>query len=125
MTEDRRTEKRKIGDAGENAAAEYLEKHGYMIAARNFSCRIGEIDIIAVCPERHHISFVEVKTRKNTDYGFPSEFVGREKQRRLRRTAQVFLFANPLYRDYEKSMDVFEVLRINGKLFGRHIPNAF
>ena len=125
MTGDRRTEKRKIGDAGEEAAAEYLKKHGYLIAARNFSCRTGEIDIVAVLPEKRHISFIEVKTRKNTDYGFPAEFVGREKQRRLRKTAQVFLFANPLYRDYEKSLDIFEVLRINGALYGRHIPNAF
>ena len=122
---DRRTEKRKIGDEGEDAAVRFLEKNGYMITARNFSCRLGEIDVIAVMPEKKHISFIEVKTRKNTDFGLPCEFVSRDKQRRLKRTAEVFLFKNPNYRSFEQSMDIFEVLKTDAAVYVRHIPNAF
>ena len=122
---DRRTEKRIIGDKGEDAAARFLEKNGYTIIARNFSCRLGEIDIIAVIPEKKHISFVEVKTRKNTDFGLPCEFVRKDKQLRLKRTAEVFLIRNPYYRSFELSMDVFEVLNMGEALYVRYINNAF
>lgn len=45
----------------------------YTILARNYHSRFGEIDIIA--KKQNIIIFVEVKTRKNTIYGFPAEFV--------------------------------------------------
>ena len=122
---DRRTEKRKTGDKGEDAAVRFLEKNGYVIIARNFSCRLGEIDIIAAIPEKKHISFIEVKTRKNIDFGLPCEFVRRDKQNRLKRTAEVFLFKNPYFRCFELSMDVFEVLKNDNAVYVRHIPNAF
>lgn len=122
---DRRTEKRKTGDAGEDAAVRFLEKNGFSIIARNYSCRLGEIDIIAEKTEKKHISFIEVKTRKNTDFGLPCEFVGRDKQIRLKRTAEVFLFQHSYYRSYEQSMDIFEVLKNEDDLYVRYIPNAF
>ena len=111
MTEDRRTPKRRIGDAGEDAACSMLVKDGCEIIARNFSCRTGEIDII--------------KTRRNTDFGYPAEFVGRDKQRRLKHTAEIFLFKNPCYRSFAKSMDIIEILHTDSGLYGRHISNAF
>ncbi|MBR5730890.1 MAG: YraN family protein [Firmicutes bacterium] len=125
MAEDRRTPKRRIGDAGEDAACSMLVKDGCEIIARNFSCRTGEIDIIAVRPQLREILFIEVKTRRNTDFGYPSEFVGKDKQRRLKHTAEIFLFKNPRYRSYSKSMDIIEILHTDTGLFGRHITNAF
>ena len=35
------------GAWGEECAAAYLRRRGYRILARNYSCRFGEIDIIA------------------------------------------------------------------------------
>ena len=122
---DKRTEKRKTGDKGEDAAVRFLEKNGYDILARNYSCKLGEIDIIAVLPENMHISFIEVKTRRNADFGLPCEFVSKDKQRRLKRTAEVFLLQNPYYRSFELSMDIFEVLKLEGNTYVRHLPNAF
>ena len=49
------------GAWGEDCAAAYLRRHGYRILARNYSCRFGEIDIIAA--DRHYVVFVEVKLR--------------------------------------------------------------
>ena len=49
------------GAWGEDCAAAYLRRRGYRILARNYSCRFGEIDIIAA--DRHYVVFVEVKLR--------------------------------------------------------------
>ena len=51
-----------IGNLGEDAACDYLRKNGYLVLQRNFRCKTGEIDIIAI--EDGCTVFVEVKTRK-------------------------------------------------------------
>lgn len=61
MITDNRTQKRKTGDIGEEYTCNYLKKHGFKILCRNYSCRVGEIDIVAA--DKTHILFVEVKTR--------------------------------------------------------------
>ncbi len=53
--------KRALGDIGENAAANFLDKNGYEILCRNYSAHGGEIDI--VCAKEKYLCFVEVKTR--------------------------------------------------------------
>ena len=55
--------KRQIGSGYELKASDYLTKKGYQIIERNYRCRIGEIDIIAI--ERDCLCFIEVKYRKN------------------------------------------------------------
>lgn len=61
--------KKNFGKLGENIAAEYLKRKGYSIIARNFYCKMGEIDIIA--KEKHEIVFVEVKTRNGERIWIP------------------------------------------------------
>ena len=60
---------RELGNIGERAAAELLQNDGYEILERNYRCQAGEIDIIAV--RGSEIAFVEVKTRRNHNYGRP------------------------------------------------------
>ena len=60
------TEKKIIGDAGEEFAESILIDKGYLVLVRNFSCKTGEIDIIA--KDGDTFVFVEVKTRKNNLY---------------------------------------------------------
>ena len=74
-------EKKERGDWGEDRAVHYLRLHGYKILGRNFRCRQGEIDIIAKKGE--FVAFVEVKQRKNADFGQAREFVTVSKQRRV------------------------------------------
>ena len=69
------TAKMALGERGERFAARYLRQHGYKILVRRFKTRAGEIDI--VCRHKDWLVFVEVKTRKNDDYGLPSEAVTR------------------------------------------------
>ena len=64
-----------IGSFGEDVAIRYLEMRGYRVIAKNFKCRLGEIDIIA--EKRDEIIFVEVKTRTNNKFGMPSEAEGK------------------------------------------------
>jgi putative endonuclease len=58
--EDKRTEKRKIGDIGENIACRFLVKRGFEVIEKNYLKKWGEIDIIARKNQKLH--FVEVKT---------------------------------------------------------------
>ena len=82
-----------IGRFGESAAADYLKKKKCRIIGTNYSCRFGEIDLIAETKE--NILFVEVKSRKNADFAEAREFVTLSKQRRLAATAELWLMQNP------------------------------
>jgi putative endonuclease len=81
-----------LGREGEQAAAEYLERNGMRILARNWRCSTGEIDIVAA--ERRVLVVCEVKTRSDARYGTPVEAVTRSKLRRLRRLAIEWITAN-------------------------------
>ncbi len=58
------------GSQGEAIAQKFLKDQGYKILATNFTCKIGEIDIIA--QQKKTIVFVEVKTKSNLDFGYPA-----------------------------------------------------
>ncbi|MBA0045123.1 YraN family protein [Mycobacterium sp. NPDC050853] len=80
-----------IGTRGEDLAVQHLASDGYGILVRNWRCRYGEIDIIAVDGEA--VVFVEVKTRTGSAFGTPAEAVTAVKLRRLRRLAGLWLAA--------------------------------
>lgn len=93
------------GTWGEALAAEYLQKHGYKLAAHGYQCRFGEIDLIAW--DGDILCFVEVKTRTNLQMGLPREYVMPAKQRRIKKTALFYLAAHDL--DCPARFDVAEV----------------
>ena len=74
-----------IGREGEAEAARYLERKGYKIIGLNYSCRYGEIDVIA--EKDGYAAIVEVKLRESADFAEAREFVTRSKQAKLRRAA--------------------------------------
>ena len=80
---------RSRGTAGEDLAARFLEHKGLAILARNFSCRYGEIDLVA--RDGEDTVFVEVKLRRNADYGYAAEAVTPSKRTKLKRTALFWL----------------------------------
>ncbi|MBX4181397.1 YraN family protein, partial [Candidatus Parcubacteria bacterium] len=67
MKLDNRTEKRKLGDIGENIACDFLKNRGYTIVERNYLRKWGEIDIVARKGEVIH--FVEVKSVSGVSHG--------------------------------------------------------
>ena len=83
------SDKKKIGNLGEELATEVLKAKGYYIIRRNFSCPYGEIDIVAINDKV--LSFIEVKTRYSAQYGSPSEAVDFKKQKNIRNAARYFI----------------------------------
>ena len=78
-----------LGDRGERMAAEYLERAGWTILARNFRLGHREIDLVARRGEV--VAFVEVKTRAGLGYGHPLEAITALKRREIQRVAQVWV----------------------------------
>lgn len=108
-------ERKKLGSFGEDIAVDYLRREGYDILERNFSCRLGEVDVIA--GKGDEIAFVEVKTRSQDDFGRPAEAVDGKKQAKIRKAATVFMLGNG---GDEKQMR-FDVMEI----YCKHIESAF
>ena len=71
----------KIGRWGEEIAAEYLQKEGYILVDRNVRSPYGEIDLILKRDET--IVFIEVKTRTSSRYGYPEESITPRKQQHM------------------------------------------
>ena len=94
------------GAAGEVLAARFLRSKGYAILTSNYRCRQGEIDIIAA--KDGYIVFAEVKTRRSSALYAPREAVTVQKQRRIWRTASLFLSTHPT--DLQPRFDVIEVI---------------
>jgi putative endonuclease len=78
-----------LGLFGEDHAVKYLKKNGYRIIERNYSNKLGEIDIVA--KEKGTIVFVEVKTRNSTLFGSPKEAVHLQKQKKISKVALAWL----------------------------------
>ncbi len=81
-----------IGDYGERLAADHLRSLGMAILARNWTCRFGEIDIVA--RDGDTLVVCEVKTRTSATHGTALEAVSGLKVQRLRRALAAWLEAN-------------------------------
>ncbi|MGB9779283.1 YraN family protein [Caldanaerobacter sp.] len=117
--------KKAIGSQGEKIAAQYLQKKGYKILEKNFKCKIGEIDLIALY--KGQIIFVEVKTRTSMNFGIPSEAVNFSKQQKILKIAQVYMSISN-YKHFQPRFDIIEIYLNHSTLTLEklnHIPNAF
>ncbi|MEG1954248.1 MAG: YraN family protein [Hydrogenoanaerobacterium sp.] len=116
------TEKRRIGNGGEDRAAEYLEDENYKIIQRNYNTGVGEIDIIA--QNDKYIIFAEVKTRSEASLETPAEAVTKAKQRRIIKTTQKYLSENSC--SLQPRFDVIEVITSEDAITEvNHLENAF
>lgn len=112
-----------LGKTGENRAVYYLDRKGYRIISRNYRCRVGEIDIIAMDEADNTLCFVEVKTRSSVSCGLPCEAVDGRKLRRIRDAASVYMGRFRHICDSVR-IDVIEVLYIKERFYIRHIKNV-
>jgi putative endonuclease len=103
-----------LGAKGEELVSQYLSAQGYRIIARNWRIKDGEIDLIARRSDGQ-ITFIEVKTRSNENYGHPLEAISKEKAYRLQRLALAWLVMNNEFgSDY--GIDCASVLIHDGKV---------
>ncbi|QCT40901.1 ribonuclease HII [Candidatus Saccharibacteria bacterium oral taxon 488] len=86
---------RDIGNAGEQAAADWLVADGHEIIARNWRTRYCEIDIVSSKDDTLH--FTEVKYRKNDNFGGGLAAITAKKQRQMRFAAELFVAKHPQY----------------------------
>ena len=82
-----------------------MAKQGIRIITENFRCKGGEIDLIGL-DRQSQLIFFEVKYRKQTAYGHPSETVTNQKQHHIIHCAQTYLLKHPQYQDYAMQFDV-------------------
>ncbi len=83
----------KKGQCAEDIALEYLQQQGLTPLERNFSCKLGEIDLIM--RDHEFLIFIEVRYRKNTQFGHPLETINISKQHKIIKTSHYFLATHP------------------------------
>ncbi len=111
--------KREVGTRFEQKAADFLINSGYSILDHNFSCRTGEIDLIA--KTEGYLCFIEVKYRSSTYNGFPSEAINKRKILKIIRTSQYYMLVHHIPQDTPCRFDVVVILENEISL----IKNAF
>jgi len=83
------SDKIKTGNKGENLAADFLQKKGYEIVARNYRYKHAEIDLIV--RQKNLFVFVEVKTRSSSSFGEPEAFVDTKKAAKIFEGAEQYI----------------------------------
>ncbi len=87
-------DKDELGRRGEDLAVQFLQDRGLVVLSRNWRCRDGELDVVAVLDER--LVVCEVKTRSGTRFGEPAEAVDGRKVARIRKVTRAWLAAHHL-----------------------------
>jgi len=118
-------QRKKLGRYGEEIAAQYLMEHEYKIIHRNWRCKTGELDIIAMFDTT--LIFVEVRTRRLTGtFGSPQEAINTQKQWQVRNTAQYYM--HQFHKHHSLARFDFIAVELNkeGALLQiHHIEHAF
>lgn len=95
---------RSIGDEFEDKATDLLRDDGLQILCRNYARKTGEIDIIA--RDGDYLVFFEVRVRSHRAFSSAAGSVDLRKQRRLIRTAQLYLKSHPQWANSPCRFDV-------------------
>ncbi len=101
-------EKDDLGRQGEQVAVDYLTERGYRVIDRNWRCRLGELDIVAL--DGRELVVVEVKARRSRAFGDPLEGVTDAKLTRLCVLAGAWRRAHPRIRSASSRIDLVGVL---------------
>ncbi len=110
-----------LGKAGEEAAVEYLTRQGYVICDRNWRQHRLELDIVAA--KDGVLVFVEVKTRRNTEFREPYEAVDWKKIRHIVMAADAYIKQHDY--DGDARFDIVTVVGKTAPFEIQHIEDAF
>lgn len=116
--------RRWFGTRSERAAARFLRRLGYRVLAQNYSCPLGELDLVAL--DGGTVVFVEVRSTASADAARPAASVDAAKQRRLTDLALHYLKKKRLLNHPAR----FDVLAISWPADQKqptimHYPSAF
>ena len=93
-----------IGFDAEEKARHYLTEQGLTWVKSNYSCRMGEIDLIM--RDHDYLVFIEVRARSRNTFGNAMESVTPSKQRKLHKTAAYYLQTFKLHETYPCRFDI-------------------
>lgn len=110
-----------FGQSGEDIACTYLTQKGYHLLDRNWRSGHKELDIVAV--DHDTLVIVEVKTRRNTNFGRPEDAVSPMKMRRTVNAADAYIRCNRL--DLPVRFDVITIVGSGQQPHINHIIDAF
>lgn len=114
---------RAAGLLWEREAESFLHSRGLTTIARNFSCRLGEIDLVML--DGDCLVFAEVRYRRSSGRGSAAETVTAAKQLRLIRTAQVYRQRRPWHARLRCRFDVLSLQHAGEEMQVEWIRNAF
>jgi putative endonuclease len=117
-----RMNNKELGKWGEEYAVEYLRRKGYQVLETNWHySKYGEIDIICLFEKR--LTFVEVKTRRNSHAGYPLESITKAKYHQIKKLANAYLYLhdNLFVRGFR--IEVVGVLVENQEITLKHLKN--
>ena len=93
------------GKRGEELGAAWLQKNGFTILHRNW--RVGRIETDIIATRDGVLHFIEVKTRRSTNFGNPEDRVDRGKLGRMINAGTAFIEAHPEWRNI--SYDILSI----------------
>jgi len=103
---------RVVGHGWEDYAASVLQREGLRILARRYSCRLGEIDLIAA--DGSTLVFVEVRFRSSSDFGTAAATVTPAKRRRIMQTARHFIMRHAELAENPMRVDIVAIQQSPG-----------
>ena len=117
--------KKILGKTGEDIAKEYLKKKNLKYLLSNFIYLKTEIDLIFLDKKNKILIFVEVKTRRNKNYGEPEDSITKFKQMHIKKAAEGFLHQYRKYLEYDIRFDSVGILINGDDIKINHIENFF
>ena len=110
-----------LGKQGEEIAATYLRKQGYIIIETNWRAGRNEIDLIA--KDKDFLVIIEVKSRSNDAFTEPEEAVTRDKQMAIIRAANSYIYRKNI--NLETRFDIVSIIHNKNETRINHIKDAF
>jgi len=117
--------KRKFGNQIEAWVCSYLTQQGLVLIRENYTTPFGEIDLIMMDSRNNTLVFIEVRYRKNSDYGEGFESISRAKQKKIITAAKCFMCYQSKLSDRAIRFDVVSVSGNLSNLKLDWIPDAF
>ncbi|WP_455197687.1 YraN family protein [Kaarinaea lacus] len=114
-----------IGQQAEDIALKFLQTKGMRLIARNYRCKLGEIDL--VMQDDGALVFIEVRYRKQSNFGDGAESVDFRKQQKIIRSAEHFLQQHRQYSQSPCRIDVISISKQQNSDYQEiinWIPNA-
>jgi len=111
------------GKSSEQIALCHLSQQGVQLITKNYRCKLGEIDLIM--RDKINLLFIEVRSKRASEYGSGAATITKNKQRKLILTASYFLMHHPQLQALPARFDVVDIFLEEKSHKLQWIPAAF